>query len=161
MASATIKATIGSSTASLLVIYPHANEISNTELKAELLVIKDWFIAFNTDKPDVKGKVPSSSKSYPASVMLTTSDLHVSNTSPDERVHITGRLSTAAAWALDPKENNCCVHIYAKNNKLSDGYESWLLKNKDKSKLGSTLIVEKVEAALKGYRGTLGEGDLA
>ncbi|OBZ73554.1 hypothetical protein A0H81_06342 [Grifola frondosa] len=161
MASATIKATIGGSTASLLVIYPHADNISNAELRAELLVIKEWFIAFNTDKHDVKDKKPSSTKSHPASVMLTTRDLHVSDTSPHERVHITGRVSTAAAWALDPKENNCCVHIYAKNNKLSDGYESWLLKSTQKSKLGSPSIVEKVAAALRNDRGTLGEGHLA
>ncbi len=48
MASATITATISGAAASLLVIYPHAG-ITDADLKAELLVIKGWFIAFNSD----------------------------------------------------------------------------------------------------------------
>ncbi|KAG6920139.1 hypothetical protein DXG01_004905 [Tephrocybe rancida] len=100
-------------------------------------------------------------KSYPAAVMLATSDLHVSNTSPNERVHITGRISTAAAWALNPKENHCCVHIYATNDTLADGYESWFLKNKSTSKLSSPTVQAKVADALANNRGVLGQGDLA
>lgn len=92
---------------------------------------------------------------------LNRSDLHVSSTSPTERTHITGRLSTAAAWKLNPKENHCCVHIYAKNNTLADGYDSWFLKNKSKSKLSSADIIAKINAALANNRGTLGQGNLA
>lgn len=86
----------------------------------------------------------------------------MSSTSPNERVHITGRLSTSVAWALNPKENNSCVHIYAKNDTLADGYESWLLKNKSKSKLASPAIQAKLAAALANNRGLLGqpEGNL-
>ncbi|EPT02378.1 hypothetical protein FOMPIDRAFT_1048059 [Fomitopsis schrenkii] len=160
MSSATINTSTGATSVSLLVVYPHSNP-TDAELKAELRVIKAWFVAFNSDAADINGKKPSSTQSFPASVMLTTSDLHVSSTSPTERTHITGRLSTAAAWQLNPKENNCCVHIYAKNNTLADGYESWLLKNKSKSKLSSADIVAKINAALANNRGTLGQGNLA
>ncbi|RDB15826.1 hypothetical protein Hypma_003684 [Hypsizygus marmoreus] len=160
MASASINATIGVAAATLLVVYPHSNP-TDAELKAELLVIKGWFIAFNSNIGDIGGKLPNSTASYPVSVMLATSDLHVSTTSPTERVHITGRLSTAASWALNPRENNSCVHIYAKNNTLADGYDTWLLKNKNKSKLSSPDIQAKVAAALKNNRGVLGQGNLA
>jgi len=76
-------------------------------------------------------------------------------------VHITGRISTAQAWALNPRENNSCVHIYARNDTLADGYESWLLKNKNKSKLSSPDIQAKLVAALANNRGVLGQGNLA
>ncbi|CAA7261709.1 unnamed protein product [Cyclocybe aegerita] len=164
MASATITATIGTATATLLMVYPHGG-ITDAELKAELLVIQSWswFVVFNSNGADIGGKLPNSTASFPVSVMLATcmSDLHVSTTSPTERVHITGRLSTAAAWALNPRENNSCVHIYTKNDTLADGYDSWLLKNKSKSKLSSADIQAKVTAALANNRGVLGQGNLA
>lgn len=48
--SATINAVINNAQASLLVVYPHSN-MPDAELRAELLVIRDWFIAFNSDQP--------------------------------------------------------------------------------------------------------------
>ncbi|EKM59370.1 uncharacterized protein PHACADRAFT_249817 [Phanerochaete carnosa HHB-10118-sp] len=160
MASAIVSAIIGGAIANLLVVYPHST-MTDAELKSELLVIKDWFIAFNSNFVDITGKLPSSTSSFPVAVMLATSDLHISTSSPNERVHITGRLSTEAAWALSPKENNCCVHIYAENNDIDDGYDNWLLKNKSRSKLSSPDIQAKVATALANNRGTLGKGNLA
>lgn len=48
MSSATINISIGATSVPLLVVYPHNNP-TNAELKAELRVIKDWFVAFNSD----------------------------------------------------------------------------------------------------------------
>jgi len=50
MASATIQASFGDATATLLVLYPHGG-LTDAELKAELLVIKRWFIVFNNNGP--------------------------------------------------------------------------------------------------------------
>ncbi|KZT03712.1 uncharacterized protein LAESUDRAFT_761802 [Laetiporus sulphureus 93-53] len=158
-ASATINAMIDGTAATLLVVYPHG--VREKDLKPTLLVIKDWFIVFNRNTGDIEGKLPSSTASYPVAVILVMGYLHPSSNSPNERVHITGRLSTASAWALNPRENDSCVHIYAKNSALVGGYDSWLLKKKNKSKLSSPNIQVKVEAALNEHRGVLGQGDLA
>jgi hypothetical protein len=93
--------------------------------------------------------------------VLNRSNFHISTARKSERAHITGRISTAAAWALDPKENDCCVHIYAKNNATADGYDNWLIKNTSNSKLSSGLILTGVVTALANNRGVLGEGSLA
>ncbi|KIK02031.1 hypothetical protein K443DRAFT_541907 [Laccaria amethystina LaAM-08-1] len=106
---------------------------------------------------DIKGTQPDSTDSYPAAVILVTSNFHVSTARKSERAHITGRISTAAAWALDPKENGCCVHIYAKNNTTADGYDNWLIKNTSNSKLSSGLIITSVATALANNRGVFGE----
>ena len=89
MASATLSAPIGGATATLLVVYPHGG-LTDAELKAELLVIQSWFIVFNSNGAvgplivrllscaddlfiqDIGGKLPNSTQSFPASVMLAT-----------------------------------------------------------------------------------------
>lgn len=76
-------------------------------------------------------------------------------------MHITGHISTAQAWALNTRENNSCVHIYATNDTLADDYESQLPKNKNKSKLSSPDIQAKPVAALANNRGVLGQGNFA
>lgn len=48
MSSATINTSTGATSVSLLVVYPHSNP-TDAELKAELRVIKAWFVAFNSD----------------------------------------------------------------------------------------------------------------
>lgn len=89
MASATLSAPIGGATATLLVVYPHGG-LTDAELKAELLVIESWFVVFNSNGAvglliarllscadslfiqDIGGKLPNSTQSFPASVMLAT-----------------------------------------------------------------------------------------
>ncbi|KAG6866416.1 hypothetical protein C0991_004701 [Blastosporella zonata] len=150
MASASLDATIGGANATLLVVYPNSTP-TDEELTAELKVIQGWFSEFNNNG-DINGKLPpNSTESFPATVLLAT---------PGERVHITGRVSTAAAWELSPRTNNCCVHIYAQNDTLKDGFDSWLLKNKSTSKLSSPAVQAKVAAALANHRGVLGQGNL-
>ncbi|GJE84424.1 hypothetical protein PsYK624_005000 [Phanerochaete sordida] len=135
--------------------------MTDAELKSELLIIDKWFKAFNNNHPDVKGRFPSSTVSFPAAVMLATSELHHSTTRPYERIHISGRLSNTIAWGTSPKENHCCVHIYAKNDDVTEGFDTWRLKNKSRSKLSSLGIQAKVAAALANNRGVLGVGNLA
>jgi hypothetical protein len=64
--------------------------------------------------------------------------LHGSSYTPKEAPHITANLSTAAAWDLNPRENNACVHIY------ETPAEGWLLTNTFKNKVSSTNIQSSV-----------------
>ncbi|KIY62918.1 hypothetical protein CYLTODRAFT_458583 [Cylindrobasidium torrendii FP15055 ss-10] len=141
MASTTITATVDGYDATLLVIYPYSDMI----LESELGVIRSWFIAFNSNIPDVSNLYPSSTRSYPAAV-LTASIPLVS--SPLEAQHITGLVSTSKAWGRSPRETNSCIHIYAIDHILAQGFHSRRIVSALKNKLSSDTIRMKVEAAL-------------
>ena len=83
---------------------------------------------------------------------------HVSTKSPKEGEHVTARVSTSAAWDLDPRENHCCVHIYTNED---HEYDRWHLKNTSRSQLSSSTIKAQVESALENYLGIFGKGDLS
>ncbi|KZT05188.1 uncharacterized protein LAESUDRAFT_715000 [Laetiporus sulphureus 93-53] len=133
MASAIINVIIDGTVVTLLVIYPYS--ITDTDLKPELLIIKDWFIAFNIAfnrynlglrhaLQDIDGRLPNLTESYPVVTIL-----------------VTKLPQYCQCMGLNSRQNDSCVHIYVKNNKLSSGcYDNWLLKNKSNSKLFSAVI---------------------
>ncbi|KMP02333.1 hypothetical protein CIHG_07946 [Coccidioides immitis H538.4] len=97
---------------------------------------------------DVNGKTPTKSRAVPVAAAMVTSGDHISGSTPDERKHITLRLGSASDWSKDPRETCACVHVYYKEDKVENGYESYLLKNTRKSKNNSKYIKDKVQAAL-------------
>lgn len=74
--------------------------------------------------------------------------MHISNSTPNERIHVTLMLLSAAGWASDPRVSNAVTHLYAINDDLAQGYDAYRLQSQKKNVGSSDAFKQRIADAL-------------